>query len=340
MMKCLWLPALLLAALLDTTAAQAGPRICNDTDALHHLAVVLREGGSWVARGWQHLNPGECAEPAPDPYNGRFLYFRAESPGYRYRDDSVRFCTAPGRFRIPHGGGCTGENQVPLRFAKAAADQKVLLSARSAGGAGQAAAREKDPHHPHDLRTGGQHYTAEVTFQGCRLNPRKETATCQFIGDGIELAAQGRLQVSDPLFTYLLGLLRGTSLVIDGEMTSRFGAFGELDLHSVTPRVPGRLDKILHRMQGRWQSERRPLDRFIISGAVRRASYGGRQMTPEFLSVRSSCEGKARSEGEYLQAWDSQRGSSMCYRIEALTQDRLTLVYMPNGIRLDYRRIR
>ncbi len=337
MMKCLWLPALLLAAFLNLAEAQAGARICNDTDALHQLAVVLRDRGGWVAQGWQHLHPGECMEAAPRQYPGKFLYFRSESPGYRFRDDSVRFCTAPGRFRIPHGGDCTGENQVPLRFAKASSDQKVLLSKRSAGGAGRAAARGKDPHH---LRTGGQHYTAEVIFQGCRLNPRKETATCQFVGDGMELAAQGRLQVSDPLFTYLLGVLRGTSMVIDGEMTSRFGSFGELDLHSVTPRVPGRLDEILHQMQGRWQSERNPLDRFIVSGAVRRASYGGRQMTPEFLSVRTSCEGKARGEGEYLQAWDSLRGSSLCYRIEALTQDRITLVYIPNGIRLDYRRIR
>ena len=333
MMKCLWLPALLLAAFLELTAAQAGHRICNDTDALHHLAVVLRDGGSWVAQGWQHLHPGDCADPVPRSYQGKFLYFRAESPGHRFHDDSVQFCTAPGQFRIPRGGGCTGQGQTWRRFAKASLDQPVLLSTRSRSG-GEAAARLQDQHH---MAEDGLHYTAEVVFQGCRLNSAEETVTCKFVGHGMEIGSEGRLQVDDPVFTYLLGLLRGAPLEIDGEMTSRLGSFGELDLHSVTPRVPDRFDGMLQMMQGGWQSERSPLDRFTIAGAVRRVSYAGREMTPEFVSVQDNCQGAG--DGEYLLAWDSLRGSSLCYRIKSLTDEKMTLIYLPRGIRLDYRRV-
>ncbi|KIC35235.1 DUF1036 domain-containing protein [Leisingera sp. ANG-M7] len=338
MTKCLWLPALLLAALLDMTAAQAGPRICNDTEALHHLALVLRDGGSWVAQGWQHLHPGDCADPAPPEYEGKFLYFRAESPGYRFRHDSVRFCTAPDRFRIPHGGECTGQGQAWRRFAKMPLDmpaQQVLLSTRSVDSQGGAHAPEPDD--LHHAAEGVQHYTGQVVFQGCRLNTVEETVTCKFIGNGMEIGSDGRLQINDPVFTYLLGLLRGTPLEIDGEMTSSFGSFGELDLHSVTPRIPNRFDKILQKMQGVWQSERSPLDRFSISGAVRRVSYAGRRMTPEFVSVQDNCQGTEGSD--FLLAWDSLRGSSLCYQIKSLTDERMTLVYLPRGIRLDYQRV-
>lgn len=335
-MKFLWLPALLLAALLEPAPAQAGFRICNDTEGLHHLAVVLRDGGSWVAQGWEHLHPGDCTDPAPQGYQGKHLYFRAESPGYRFRDDSVHFCTAAGGFRIPHGGSCSSQGQAMQRFAKASADQPVLLSARSLSSLGSgAAAAAQDPRH---TGGGGLHFTAEVVFQGCKLNTAEETVTCKFVGEGMEIGSQGRLQINDPVFTYLLGLLRGSPLEIDGELTSRLGSFGEMDLHSVTPRVPDRFDGILQKMQGQWLSERSPLDRFTISGAVRRVIYGGRLMTPEFVSVQDSCEGGER--GEFLLAWDSLRGSSLCYRIKSLTQDRMTLVYLPQGIRLDYLRAR
>ncbi|WP_421053924.1 DUF1036 domain-containing protein [Leisingera sp. D0M16] len=320
------------------TTAQAGPRICNDTGALHHLAVVLRDGGSWVAQGWQRLHPGDCAEPVPREYQGKFLYFRSESPGYNFRDDGVRFCTAPGRFRITHGGDCAGKNQVLRGFAKADLDQRgqpVLLSTRSKGGEdGETASR---PHHQQHNTDDGLHFSAEVVFQGCKLNPAEETVTCKFVGHGIEIGSEGRLQVSDPVFTYLLGLLRGAPVEVDGDMISRLGSFGELDLHSVTPRVPDRFDRILQMMQGVWQSERSPLDRFAISGAMRRVSYAGRRMTPEFLSVQDSCQGAGGAD--FLMAWDSLRGSSLCYQIKSLTEDRMTLIYLPRGIRLDYRRV-
>lgn len=338
MTKCLWLPALLLAALFYTTDAQARPRICNDTGALHHLAVVLRDGGSWVAQGWHHLHPNDCTEPVPRGYQGKFFYFRSEGPGYSFRDDSVQFCTAPGRFRIPHGGDCAGKDEVLRGFAKADIGQPVqsiLLSTRSKGGGeGEAAPRRDQKHHSADDEL---HYTADVVFQGCSVNPAEATVTCKFVGHGMEIGSEGHLHVSDPVFTYLLGLLRGAPLEIDGEMITRFGSFGELDLHSVTPRVPDRFDGLLEQMQGLWQSDRSPLDRFRITGAVRQVSYGGRQMTPEFLSVKDGCDGAG--EGDFLLAWDSLRGSSLCYRIETLAKDRMTLIYLPRGIRLDYRRV-
>ena len=345
MKKCLWLPVLLLAALLETTAAQAGTRICNDTEALHQLAVTLHTGGRWVAQGWQPLLPGDCAEPVPEGYHSKFFYFRAEGAGYRFRDDSVRFCTAPGRFRIADDNVCELPNQSRQGFAKAltgARERTVQLSSRLHPASGAAAAAPLQEIHRASAdgaqRADRSHYAVDVVFQGCTLQGETETVTCKFIGNGMEIGAEGRVQISDPVFTYLLGLLRGAPLAIDGEMITRFGSFGELELHSVTPRTPNRFDKMLQQMQGEWLSERNPKDRFSISGAVRRVRYGGAEMTPEFITIQESCR-DLQGAGDYLMAWDSQRGTSICYLIQFLGAERMTLVYLPRGTRLDYRRM-
>ncbi|UWQ76145.1 DUF1036 domain-containing protein [Leisingera sp. M658] len=339
MANWLWPTALLLAALFDLPAAQAGPSICNDTEALHHLAISLRIDGRWVVQGWQPLMPGDCTEPVPAGYQGRFLYFRAKSPGYRFRDDSVRFCTAQGRFRIEHDSGCTAQGYAMQGFAKtltAPTGPQVLLSSRSQSERRQAAVAAAED--GHDATEDQLHYAAEVVFQGCKQQKSTGAVTCSFVGGGMEFGAVGKVRISDPVFTFLLGLVRGTPLAIDGEIVTRFGSFAELELHSVTPRVPNRFDKMLQNMQGEWQSVQNPKDQFAISGAVRQVRYGGRQMTPEFVTIQQSCRGIGFT-ADFLMAWDSQSGTRLCYQINSLTRDGMTLIYLPRGTRLDYERL-
>ncbi|WP_291728642.1 DUF1036 domain-containing protein [Leisingera sp. F5] len=339
MANWLWPTALLLAALLDLPAAQAGTSICNDTEALHQLAVTLRADGRWVVKGWQQLIPGACAEPVPEGYQGRFFYFRAESPGYRFRDDSVRFCTGQGRFRIEDGSDCSTQGYAEQGFAKAVTgpdQQQILLSTRSKPERRKAAVAAAGD--GHDATEDEFHYAAEVVFQGCEQQKSPGAVTCRFVGGGMEIGAVGKVRISDPVFTFLLGLVRGTPLAIDGEIVTRFGSFAELDLHSVTPRSPNRFDKMLQHMQGEWRSVQNPKDRIVISGAVRQVRYGGRQMTPEFITIQQSCRGMEFS-GDFLMAWDRQSGTRLCYRIKSLTGDGMTLIYMPRGTRLDYERV-
>ncbi len=338
-MKYLWLPVLLLDVLFGNMAARAGTRICNDTEVQHQLAVTLHTGGRWVSQGWQPLPSGDCAEPVPQVYHRSYFYFRAESPGYSFRDDSVRFCTAPGRFRIGGRADCVQRDRARQGFAKAvtgAEDHVVYLSRRSQPASGGAAAAP-----PQDVSYATEdreHYSVDVVFQGCTRRDAADTVTCRFVGNGFELGAEGRVEISDPVFTYLLGLLRGAPLEVDGEMITRFGNSGELELHSVTPRAPNRFDRMLQQMQGEWMSERNPKDRFTISGAVRLLSYGGIELPPEFIAVQGSCGG-TEGEGDYLMVWDSVRGTSLCYQIKSLTAESMTLIYLPHGTRLDYWRL-
>ena len=75
----------------------------------------------------------------------------------------------------------------------------------------------------------------------------------------------------------------------------------------------------------------------MISGSVRRASYYGSRMAPEFVSVQASCKG-FEQPGDCLLAWDREGGTSLCYRIKDLTGRQLTLEYLPRGTELSYRR--
>ncbi|AHD02914.1 hypothetical protein METH_06050 [Leisingera methylohalidivorans DSM 14336] len=338
-MKYLWLPVLLLDVFFGQMAARAGTRICNDTKVQHQLAVTLHTGGRWVAQGWQPLPSGDCAEPVPQGYHRNYFYFRAESPGYRFRDDSVRFCTAPGRFRIEDGADCALQDPARQGFAKAVFDTEnrtIQLSRRSHPASGSAAIVP-----PQEIRRDAEnkeHYSVDVVFQGCTQPDAAEFVTCRFVGNGMKFGAEGRVEISDPVFTYLLGLLHGTPLEVDGEMTTRFGNSGSLELYSVTPRAPNRFDRMLEQMQGEWMSERNPMDRFEISGAVRRFSYGGIELPPEFIAVQGSCGG-TEEEGDYLKVWDSLSSTSLCYQIKSLTDETMTLIYLPQGTRLDYWRL-
>ncbi|UWQ59674.1 DUF1036 domain-containing protein [Leisingera caerulea] len=325
----LWLPALLLAALTDPAAANAGTSICNDTGALHQLAVSVRTEGGWVTEGWQALAPGDCINPLPEGHQGRFFYFRAESPGYQFRDDSIRFCTKSGPFRAG-GGDCAARGYREQAFARvrtAADGQEILLSSRS-----QAAAAAE-----HSAAAAATPYAADVVFQGCSQRQPGATVACRFVGDGMEIRAASGETAAAPVFALLMGLQQGALLAVEGELTSFFGSHGELDLHSAALRQPNRHDRILQQMQGKWVSAADPGDSFTIAGAVRQVSYMGSAMPPEFVSVQDSCRG-ADYAGEFLIARDSERGTSLCYRIHSLSPDELTLIYLPRGNRLVYRR--
>lgn len=324
----LWLPALLLAGLTDLPAANAGTSICNDTGALHQLAVSVRTGGRWVTEGWQTLAPGDCINPLPAGHQDRFFYFRAESPGYQFRDDSIRFCTNSGPFRAGRGD-CAARGYREQAFARvrtAADGEEILLSSRS-----QAAAAAEHS------AAAGKPYAADVVFQGCSRSQSGATVACRFVGGGMEIRAASGEMAAAPEFAMLMGLQQGAPLTVEGELTSFFGSHGELDLHSAALRNPNRHDLVLQQMQGKWVSAADPGDSFTVSGAVRQVSYMGSAMPPEFISVQDSCRG-ADYAGDFLIARDSERGTSLCYRIQSLDSDELTLIYLPRGNRLVYRR--
>lgn len=327
----LWLPALLLAALTDLHAANAGTGICNDTGAVHQLAVTVRGTGGWVTQGWHALAPGGCSNPLPDGYEGRFFYFRAESAGYTFSDDSIRFCTKNGPFRIEGSGDCAARGFLEQGFARARTSdsaQKILLSSRSqpAEPPGRHAAAEETT------------YTADVTLQGCSRQVEGAAVACRFAREGVEIRALSGKAATAPVFALLMGLEQGAPLTIEGKMISSYGAYGELDLHSAKLRAPTRHDEILQRLQGEWVSAADPGDRFTISGAVRQVSYMGSAMAPEFIAVQDSCDG-VDFTADFLMARDSEGGTSLCYQIKSLSSGELTLIYLPRGNRLVYRRL-
>ncbi|WP_241482255.1 DUF1036 domain-containing protein [Leisingera sp. ANG-Vp] len=326
-----WLPLLLTAALTVPQAGFAAVSICNDTSELHNLAVSSRGDEGWVTNGWHPLRPGDCRAAVPEGHQGKYFYYRAESPGHRFRDDGIRFCTASGGFRIKGNKKCASRGYAKQGFAKARVDaegHKILLSTRSQRNAAAL---------PEAAAGAHQAYAAEVVFQGCAQLRAEGRVRCRFVAGGMELSTEGGSGFATPQFAYLQGLQSGAPLFVDGLLTSALDAYGELVLRSVAPRQPNRFDRMLQQMQGEWSSAQDPQDRFVISGSVRQSSYQGSRMPPELVSVQGSCRGVEQS-GDFLMAWDRERGTSLCYRIQALTAEELALVYLPRGTRLIYRR--
>lgn len=350
MARYLWLLSLTLAVGFGSVPAQASTRICNDTEQVQELAISARIAGGWVSEGWDRLEPGGCLSVPPEGHTGRFFYFRAESPGYDFRDDSIYFCTQPGRFRIEGAKGCLSRGFQRQGFARVRLDQSdpsnqpdrdILLGSRLIVGQGQggeqtdAVADHQGTPQP-EASAATEDYQADVVLQSCQRGDGTEIS-CQLIAPEMQLTTNSSLAGDQDALAFVAGLPRGAPLRVEGRLLNRFGRSARLELHKAAPRRANQFDNLRSRLQGEWHSLDDAEDSFTIRAVTRQAVLRGRRMAPELISVQSNCDA-SEQPGQYLVAWEAQSSTSLCYEIVSLTNELLVLRYLPRGIDLRYRR--
>jgi uncharacterized membrane protein len=88
-----------------TQQAQAGLRFCNQSSVTFHTAIGYTEGKKgWIARGWLHIDPGQCKDALKFPLDNRFYYYYANG-----HDDTIHikykgehpFCIEERKFLVP-----------------------------------------------------------------------------------------------------------------------------------------------------------------------------------------------------------------------------------------------
>ncbi|MGR3759835.1 DUF1036 domain-containing protein [Roseobacteraceae bacterium NS-SX3] len=324
------------ALFLAAAPAWAGLDICNDTSAGHRVAVSYKKADAWVSQGWWDLLPGECATVVSGGLTQRFYYFHAESAGWRFRHDGIRFCTEAEDFAIAGEGDCSLRGYEPRNFAKidagrTGASHRQMLSSHTLPGR-RAAAALPDP------GAWGEPFTSEVTFQGCRRAGGAFGTVCSFVAEGTKYQVSSGGRTPARIFTFLSVLPPGTPLTVKGYLTEVFGSTSRIDLRDVVTRPLNRLDLVLQQLQGQWYSIQNPADQFAVAGAERFNTYAGVETSNDFISVQDSCGGSGGGGGPYLFTWDSQGGTGLCYRIESISTQALALRYLPAGAVLEYRR--
>lgn len=344
MARYLWLLSLTLALWFGPAPAQAATRICNDTEHDQQLAISARIAGSWVSEGWELLAPGSCVSVPPEGHSGRFLYFRAESDSYDFRDDSIHFCTQSGRFRIEGGKECVSRGYQEQGFARARLDQPepseqpgrdILLSSRLIARSGQISAPSNGRAASQlDASGGTGDFQADVVLRSCQRGNARGI-TCYLVAEGMQLSTTIPDDGDQDAIAFLAGLPQGAPLRVEGRLLYRFGRSAQLELHNAAPRRANAFDNLRSRLQGEWHSEDDARDHFTIRAVTRQAVIRGRRMAPELISVQPNCAASPQP-GQYLVAWEAEGDTSLCYEIVSLTNEVLVLRYLPRGTELRY----
>lgn len=110
----------LVSALLVTTLApglaQAGLRICNDTDSDFRLAIGYQGEGGWTSEGWWTVEPGICAMTLGEALDKSFYYWRAEPAQGAFPEGQYSFCTGPSPFTIVGDTECEARGYKAQNF--------------------------------------------------------------------------------------------------------------------------------------------------------------------------------------------------------------------------------
>lgn len=317
--------------------AWAELEICNDTEALHKVAVGYKQDGRWVSEGWWQLAPSACIEAIEGDLRFRFYYFRAESPGRLFQHDRLSFCTHDGLFAIGGDNECVRRAYDKSYFAKIDVGKGTTsfsqsLSAHSLKIEGFAEAEPPSP-----PGSWGNAFEAGVLFHGCSPVFRGTDRFCSFVGAGRLFVVREDPRTATEIFTILRNMALGTPVQIEGDWFGLYDNSVSLVLRSVVERAPNDLDEIHKKLQGDWYSVVDPNDEFTVVGSGRQNRYQHALTSMEYISVLPYC-GEFDTKGPYLFAWDSQGGTGLCYAIKEVSQTELVLIYLPRRTELRYHR--
>ncbi|TNJ48185.1 DUF1036 domain-containing protein [Phaeobacter sp. B1627] len=324
----------LLSVLMWAPSAQAALDLCNDTDAEHAVAVGYKDRLGWTSQGWWQVSPGECARVVPGPLLHRFYYLRVETEGWTFRDDKLAFCVADRIFTIDGDSNCARRGYRQEGFARIdigpdRPQHRHMLRAHLTSDEEEDAAR-KQP--------GASLFQGEAVFQGCHAENRAPYQSfCTFIGEGRRYLVYDDGRIPGDLWQALQALPRGRRVALSGELETLFDTTSGLVLYSAEVQALNRADRILALLQGDWSSVADADDRFRFFGAERVNVYAGAETSVENVAILDHC-GPASGEGPYLYTWDNTAGIRLCYLIAEVSDQELSLRYLPHGTELIYRR--
>ena len=331
-------------AVIMAAPAQAGLKICNKADVLHSLAVAYKDGDAWKSSGWWNIDPGECKTVIGGDLTQRYYYYRATATGRTFKGGTYNFCTQTEVFTIlGEQGNCAARGYDTNAFrkldtGKSAKDFTLNLVPSEAD---KESAITPDPTPKPKVEQSqagkyGEPYTDNVILQDCVTDT--EQPACTFHSGGTKFYVYDDGRSPEFVFTAMKALNPGTPITVSGDLVEVFDATAEVVLRDVTVRPYTDADFALQKMQGYWYSTEDPQSQFNILGAEKEDQYDGQITGLQFLSVQDRCE-DFNNGGHYLYAREPETQEAFCYSIESLDEFSMTLMYLPGGNFLDYRKL-
>ena len=100
--------ALAVFVLFTGGKAEAGMRLCNNSNETIYTAIGFQYQDDWFAEGWWEIFPGNCTYVIEGPLDGRYYYVRAEGANGSVWNGDFYFCTMETRFMIIDREDCAG----------------------------------------------------------------------------------------------------------------------------------------------------------------------------------------------------------------------------------------
>ena len=319
---------------LSAGGALAGLDICNDSAQRLSIAVASMKEGEWVASGWWVAEPAECVSPVKGDLRNRYYYYRATTPDGVFIEGDTYFCVSQEVFDAPGQGNCEARGYQERGFAKLDTGTEATHFRLSLHDADRPAPTSSGG--PKPAGTYGEPYSDNVNLQGCISEG--DARYCEFHASGTKFIVFDDGRTPQYVFSIMETLDPGTPLFVEGDLEAIYDRTADVVLRDVSVRSWERSDSILHSLQGQWYSVDDPNSQFTVLGSERDNTYDGGYMGRDYLSVSAWC-GDFEGGGPYLYARDEETGDDYCYSIESIGDFNLTLMYLPNGNFLEYRKL-
>lgn len=320
---------------LVPSVAQAGLKICNDTEASQTVAIGYKSGDDWVSEGWWNIDAGDCKTTVAGDLKQRYYYYLSKSRGWTFDDGNIVFCSTSDVFTIVGDEDCAARGYDKSYFrkidtGKTAKDYTQNLAAYTTRSAAAPAPAPKQTPSTTASQPGtyGEPYSSGTAiFQSCE--DETEARFCTFHDNGYKFHVYDDGRTPNGVIARLRGYLPGTPIEVQGDLESVYDRSADLVMRAVLPRAWNRWDSTLGRMQGQWYAEGDPASMFTVLGSERINTYDGNFVGIEYLSLQESCD--HYEGGEILVIRDEASGDVLCYTIEDMGDWAMTLMYLPRG---------
>lgn len=100
--------------------AKADLIVCSRSNDKAYVAKAWYSGGTWIASGWTHVNPGECETILEGDMRNVSAYVYAADDEWRPWElqgkKTATFCLKQSPFRINDADGRCSTSMIPKRF--------------------------------------------------------------------------------------------------------------------------------------------------------------------------------------------------------------------------------
>ncbi len=329
------LRAIILAVGMTATGpAVAGLAVCNDTSALHSVAIGYRSDEGWISQGWWNIEPDQCATVLAGDLVNRYYYLMAKADGWVFDHKGVGFCILADVFDITGDQDCGvrgySEGQfLELDTGKAEKDHVTYLAAVS---------RPTAPGEPAYVPPGkyGDPYSAAGNFQSCTTEDGQRV--CSLFADGVQVFFRQDGREGEEAFAFVDRFRPGSPVIVQGDIEAVHDSTADLVPYKLFARGWEDADDLLQDIQGKWQSRDDAAAGLMLVGSLLDLTYDAQVMDSGSIRISAKCNGYFEG-GPYLILQSDGDSETTCYGDLQVDGPVLTMTHLPRGNTLRYQRV-